>query len=248
MTRSSCFKLVLAYDGTAFSGWEKQAQGERTVRGIIEAGLQSLTRSQVSVFASGRTDSGVHALGQTVSFHLNKDMDENTIVRGLNALLPRDVLILKALRVPDDFHARYSARYKTYFYQILEGQFDDPFKSRFYHRMAKLPPVEKIRRCTSILVGKRDFSAMQATGSDVRTTVRNLMSIKIRSGRGWVRIFFTADGFLYRMVRNMVSLLVALASGAISYNSAEEILASGDRSLAPPTFPGKGLFMWKVYY
>jgi tRNA pseudouridine38-40 synthase len=248
MDRGYCFKLVLAYDGTDFCGWERQAQGERTVQGVLEESLFKLTGKSISVAGAGRTDSGVHALGQAASFRIDRALPERTVQNGLNAHLPRDLRVLEAARAPGDFHARYSARLKSYFYQIREAPFDDPFRSRFFHRLKRLPDAVRVRAAAARLVGERDFSALQAAGSAVRTTRRRVRSIKVQNGKDWLRIIMTADGFLYRMARNMVSLIMAQAEGEISEEEASSILASGDRGLAPPTFPAKGLFLWKVYY
>lgn len=244
----SCFKVTVAYDGTDFCGWERQAQGERTIQGVFEESLFRLTGKSVKIAASGRTDSGVHALGQVVSFSIDKEITTRTLYKALNALLPRDIRVLQAEEVPQDFHARFSARYKTYFYQILEAPYDNPFKSRYFHRVDKLPDTDAVRAAASILTGKRDFAALQASGSDARTTCRNVHSIRVKTGKDWIRVFFTADGFLYRMVRNMISLIMAQAEGRISRQQALEILASRDRTLAPPTYPAKGLFLWRVCY
>lgn len=242
------FKVILSYDGTDFCGWEKQAQGERTVRGTIEEGLHRLTGCDVTVQAAGRTDSGVHALGQVISFHMEREMESRTILRGLNALIPREIKVLAVETAPHDFHARYSVIRKTYFYQIMEGRFDDPFRSRFFHRVDRLPGIDRIRAAALPLLGERDFAAMRASGSDVRTSRRRVVSIKARRGKDWIRIFITANGFLYRMARNMISLIMAQACGEISRDEAEKILRSGDRTTAPPTSPAKGLFLWNVRY
>lgn len=248
MSPAYCYKLELAYDGTGFCGWERQAQGERTLQGVLEESLQSLTGQQVSLIAAGRTDSGVHALGQVASCRLEKEVDSAVLFRGLNAILPRDVRVKSAAYAAEDFHARYSARNKTYFYQIVEAPFDDPFRFRYFHRVRKLPSTRAIREAVQVLEGERDFSALMASGSQVRSTVRRVFPVKARRGGDWVRIYFTADGFLYRMVRNMVSLVMAQARGEISREEAEAILAGKDRTKAPPTFPAKGLFLWRVRY
>jgi tRNA pseudouridine38-40 synthase len=248
MHHNPCYKVILSYDGSEFCGWEKQAQGERTVRGVVEEALHRLTGKPVSIIAAGRTDSGVHALGQVVSFQTDKNWDRQALGKGMNALLPRDVRVLSVLTVPPDFHARFTALHKTYFYQILEAPFDDPFRRRFFHRVKRIPDVGKLREAAALLVGERDFSALMAAGSDVRTTRRRVVSIKVRRGKDWVRIFYTADGFLYRMVRNMTAMLMAVAEGTLAPGRAERILASGDRSLAPATYPAKGLYLWRIHY
>ena len=240
------YRIIIAYDGTRFNGWERQSQGERTVRGVLEDALTRLAGMQVSVVGSGRTDSGVHALGQVVSFRLERDWESESLGRALNALLPKDTLIRSVRRAPPGFHARFWAHRKTYFYQVTAGAFDDPFRSRYCHRLRRLPPVDRIRAATRLLVGTRDFSALRAAGSDVATSERTVYAIRVRGGRDWVRIFFTANGFLYKMVRNMTAFIMALAEERLGEDEARRILASGDRTRAPATYPGRGLFLWRV--
>jgi len=242
------WKLTLAYDGTGFKGWERQAQGERTVQGAIEEVIASLTGEAAKVVGASRTDSGVHALGQVAAVDLPARWIARDLGRGLNALSPPDLRIVDVCEVDEGFHPRYSARSKTYFYQLVEGAFDDPFKSRYAVRLPVLPDREAMRAAAALLLGKRDFSALMAAGSSVKTTVRDLSRIRVRWGRGQLRIFFTADGFLYRMVRNMMSMIVRIADGSLAPEKAEVILESGQRPLAPPTFPAKGLFLWNVHF
>lgn len=242
------WKLTLAYDGTEFKGWEKQSQGERTIQGTIEQVIAKLTGETVSVIGASRTDAGVHALGQVAAVDLPARWEGRDLDRGLNALSPPDLRFEEVREVDKRFHPRYSARAKTYFYQLVEGAFDDPFRSRFVVRLPALPGRDAMRAAAALLEGKRDFSALMAAGSSVRSTVRDLTSIRIRSGRGSLRVFFTADGFLYKMIRNMISMIVRIADGSLVPREAEAILASGRRPLAPPTFPAKGLFLWKVHF
>lgn len=248
MPEPMTYKLTFAYDGTEFCGWERQAQGERTVQAVVEAGLAPLADGEVRVTAAGRTDAGVHALGQVVSFRLARGYPPEAVARALNARLPPDVRVVGAELVPEGFHARFSARGKTYFYQMVEADWDDPFRGRYVLRVPRLPPTDRLRRSARLLLGEHDFAALKAAGSDPATTRRRIHSIKIRKRRNWVRIFITADGFLYRMARNLVSLLMAVARGELSEEEAEWILSSGDRNRAPPTFPAKGLFLWRVWY
>lgn len=242
------WKLTCEYDGAGFSGWERQSQGERTVQGALEAALEQITGQARPVIGASRTDAGVHALGQVAVIDIPDRWESADLVRALNAVGPDDLRILSADRVPDDFHPRRQAVRKTYFYQLIEGRFNDPFRDRYACRLASLPPVDTLRRAGALLVGERDFAALMAAGSQVKTTVRHLSAVRVQGGRDWRRIFFTADGFLYKMIRNMVSLIVAVASDGISADQAGEILSSRDRGLAPPTFPPRGLFLWKIRY
>jgi len=242
------WKLTLAYDGTNFMGWERQAQGERTVQGVLEEAITGLTREEVAVIGASRTDSGVHALGQVACADLPPRWEAPVLLRGLNALTPKDLRVVDVRETPGDFHPRYAARGKTYFYNLIQGSFADPFRDRYAHRLKGLPSPMEMRLAGNLLRGERDFSAMMAAGSSVKTTRRRLFAVRIRSGRDWLRVFFTAEGFLYKMARNMVSLMTYVALGEIAPEAAQRILASGDRGLAPPTFPAKGLFLWRIDY
>jgi tRNA pseudouridine38-40 synthase len=242
------WRLTLAYNGAGFNGWERQAQGERTVQGELEDALGRLAGERVRVVGAGRTDSGVHALGQVAAADLPGRWEGPELLRAVNAVTPSDIRVLEASEAAPDFHPQYEARSKTYFYQLMGGEFDEPFRDAFFHRLPSLPEIDRIRAAAGAIRGERDFSALMASGSPVQSTVRNVFAIRVRGGRDWMRIFITADGFLYKMIRNMVSLLVAAASGAIESGEADAILASRDRGRAPPTFPAKGLFLWKIRY
>jgi tRNA pseudouridine38-40 synthase len=242
------WKFNIAYDGTGFKGWERQAQGERTVQGEFEAALAVLTGEETALTGASRTDSGVHALGQVAVADLAARWKRPVLIRALNALTPPDLLIRDAVPVAPCFHPRQGVTKKTYFYHLIAGNSPDPFRDRYAHRLKVLPPLGPLRAAGRFLCGERDFAAMMAAGSSVQSTVRHLSAVRVRAGRGWIRIFFTADGFLYKMIRNMASFMTEIATGAISVSRAERILASRDRSLAPPTFPGKGLFLWRIRY
>jgi len=242
------WKLTCAYDGTGFSGWERQAQGERTIQGTLEAALGRLTGERIDVIGASRTDAGVHALGQVAVIDVAPRWGRDELVRAINALVPNDLRIVDAVRRPLDFHPRHIASRKTYFYQMIEGRFADPFRDRYACRLKALPSRERLAQAAALLTGRRDFAAFMAAGSPVQSTVRDLSSIRVRGGRDWRRVFFTADGFLYKMIRNMISFVVAVASDALCLEEAVEIVAAGDRTMAPPTFPPRGLFLWKIRY
>lgn len=242
------WKLTCAYDGTGFSGWERQAQGERTVQGTLEAAIGQLTQEPVKVIGASRTDAGVHALGQVAVIDVAPRWQGEDLVRAINALIPNDLRVVDAEARPLDFHPRRTAQRKTYFYQMIEGRFADPFRDRYAYRLGLLPNRERLTQAAALLTGRRDFAALMAAGSQVQSTVRHLSAIRVQGGRDWRRVFFTADGFLYKMIRNMISLIVAVASDALSAEEAGEIVVSGDRTRGPPTFPARGLFLWKIRY
>ena len=246
MTR---IKLTLAYDGTDFRGWQLQPR-DRTVQGEIEAALKVIFGEQVRVHGSGRTDSGVHALGQVAHFDCPDGRTGFPWQRSLNAILPWDVRVLAVEERQDDFHARYSARGKTYEYALWhEREFCLPQRSRFVWDCGFLdfPAMEA---AAAVLTGEHDFAAFQNTGTEVGSTVRTITEISRQPGVTdresiWR---FSADGFLKQMVRNLMGCLVACGRGRLTPEDVRKILESGDRTLAPATVPAQGLTLVSVDY
>jgi tRNA pseudouridine38-40 synthase len=246
MTR---IRLTVAYEGTEFCGWQVQP-ADRTVQGELERALLTILGREVRVHGSGRTDSGVHALGQVVHFDIPDDRPGFPWRRSLNAILPRDVRVLDAGPVADDFHARYGAKSKTYEYCLWhEREFCLPQRRRFVWDCG---PVDFTRMETAarVLMGEHDFAAFQNVGTDVGSTVRTVTDISRHAGTTahesvWR---FTADGFLKQMVRNLVGCLVACGRGKLDVDGVRAILESGDRTLAPATVPPQGLTLVRVEY
>ena len=246
MTR---IKLILAYDGTDFCGWQLQPR-DRTVQGEVEKALQIMLRTEVRVHGSGRTDSGVHALGQVAHFDCPEGGNGIPWQRSLNGLLPKDVRVLKAEEAPDDFHARYWARDKTYEYALWhERGFCLPQRNRFVWNCG---PVDfgPMAAAARILTGKHDFAAFQNVGTEVGTTTRTMTDISRHAGvTGFESVWrFTANGFLKQMVRNLMGCMVACGRGRLSVDQVGKILESGDRTSAPATVPPQGLTLVRVDY
>ena len=241
-------KLVLSYDGSLYHGWQIQ-QNADTLQAVLEDRLEKMLGSPVRVFASGRTDAGVHALEQVAHFVTSSPMDPATLRNGLNALLPEDMLVKQAGYVEADFHARYSVRSKVYEYRILNAEAPDIFqRSHVWHIRRGLDKGE-MRRCLCTLLGCHDFSSFKSTGSGNRNPVRTIHRAELLSeGDGLVRITMEADGFLRHMVRNIVGTLVEVGRGKITTTRFVEILESGDRRQAGPKAPARGLFLVKVNY
>lgn len=241
-------KLTLAYDGTDFSGWQLQSE-DRTVQGELERALGRILDSDVRVHGSGRTDAGVHALGQVAHADIPDSVDI-PFKRALNSILPPDVRVLAAQTVPSDFHARYSALSKTYAYTLwLERGCVLPQRRSFVWDCG---PVDEaaMDRAAALLLGEHDFAAFQNVGTPVKSTVRTMMDISRHPGDTpresvWR---FTADGFLKQMVRNLMGCLVACGQGRIDPDQVARILEQGDRSLAPATAPAQGLCLERVEY
>ncbi|WP_319583112.1 tRNA pseudouridine(38-40) synthase TruA [uncultured Pseudodesulfovibrio sp.] len=246
MTR---IRMVVAYEGTDFCGWQVQP-ADRTVQGELERALATILGDEVRVHGSGRTDSGVHALGQTVHFDIPDDRPNFPWRRSLNAILPRDVRVIDAGRAGDDFHARYGAESKTYEYCLWhEREFCLPQRRRFVWNCGKVD-FARMEQAAAVLMGEHDFAAFQNVGTDVGSTVRTITDISRHEGlTAYESVWrFSADGFLKQMVRNLVGCLVACGRGKIDVDEVRAILASGDRTLAPATVPPQGLTLVRVEY
>lgn len=243
------FKLILEYDGTDFCGWQFQP-GQRTVQGHLEEQIKKIFKKDIHCIASGRTDSGVHALGQVAHFKADTHMKPAQIHRALNAFLDRDVSVSKVQYVPLDFHAQYSVKDKTYRYTILNRRYPSAFwrnKAYFYPHELNLTLM---RQAARLIKGRHDFKCFQAASerSKVKDTVRNITQLSIVKEGDFIHISVTSNGFLYRMVRNIVGTLLAVGSGKISKDIIPELLKAKNRKLSPPTAPGQGLCLMRVRY
>lgn len=239
-------RIDLDYIGTAYAGWQVQP-GQTTVQGEVERALAEMTGVPTAVCASGRTDAGVHALCQTAHFDTDKPWEPSAFVGGLNVRLPRDIRILRAQAVADDFHARYSAIDKTYEYRLYRSDVD---RAVYYGRAARLSPdadIAAMRAAAKHFVGTHDFASFCAANADTKTTVRTVTRADVTERDGLVVYTVTADGFLYNMVRIMAGLLVRLSAGGDPAEVAR-VLAACDRTAAPDTAPACGLYLKSVRY
>ena len=241
-------RLVVAYDGTRYHGWQQQKNG-LTVQEVIEKSLQVMTELPVKLLASGRTDAGVHALNQVCNFETRSQIPVDALQRGLNALLPADILIKDAAAVSLTFHSRYRAKSKTYEFRILNRQHPDIFRrSALWHIRFPLD-VEKMSECLSLLKGTHDFSAFKSSGSANTDPVRTMLTAGIEKDEdGVLRVVLEGNGFLRHMVRNIVGTLVDVGRGRMDIKDFGEVLESGDRGLAGMKAPPQGLFLMAVKY
>lgn len=239
------YKIVLAYDGTDFKGWQRQP-ADRTVQGTVEAALLRITGKTVAVTASGRTDAGVHALAQVAGFRGRISLDEVTLLRALNAVLPPDVRILSLETAPPGFHPRRSARSKTYIYRIVTAPVISPFDYRYALHWPHRLNVAAMRRAAALFVREGDFSAFSSNRD--RRPVRRITRSEIR--RRGDELIYTVEGrgFLRYMVRTMVGTLLDVGRGRYPAERLEEAFRTGDRSLAGPTVPALGLCLVRVIY
>ena len=244
-----CFKLTVAYEGTGFVGWQRQAQGP-SIQGSLEDALAALEGRPVTVTAAGRTDAGVHALAQVVSVQLERSVDEKTVVRAANARLPAAIRVLDARAMAPGFHAQFSVTRKTYRYRIWNDEILSPFERRHaWHVPAPVLDVSAMATVARVFEGWHDFSTFQAAGSDVQTAEREVLSSRVvREERALVIFEITGKGFLRHMVRSIAGTLVEVGRGRRTPASVSEDLASRDRARAGPTAPAEGLFLVSVEY
>ncbi len=244
------YKIIVAYDGTRFGGWQIQPN-TTSIQALIEAALAIVLRQKISVIGSGRTDAGVHARGQVAHFESSSKIDLPKLMRSLGALLPSDIRILNIEPTVPDFHARYQAQSKEYHYHILLHQTLDPFKRLYvYHHPYPLDLVEIEKGCR-LLLGTHDFTSFAneaSKGSAAKDPIRTLFRVQMHQEPGGIRLEFEGDGFLYKMVCNMTGTLLNIGKGKISAQSIPALFEAKDRRQASDAAPPQGLFLVKVNY
>lgn len=242
------FKLVIEYDGTAYHGWQRQ-KSDRSIQAETEKALAVMTRQAVTLSASGRTDAGVHALGQVAHFTCETAIEPEDFRRGLNSLLPDDIVIKNCKSVPDAFHARYDAKRKTYRYRILNRAVPTAVDRRYVWHLRKELQIGAMRAAARHLLGRHDFKAFEGTGSPRTSTVRTILRADLKKEpHGYLIFEIEGDGFLRYMVRNIVGTLVEVGRRKITPEGFRAILESKDRDQAGATAPPQGLFLVAVDY
>ena len=271
---SQTWKLTLAYDGTGFSGWQVQP-GEPTIQGELQAALGRVTGESLLPQGSGRTDAGVHALGQVASFDLQARIPPDNLRLALNRTLPQSIRILQAETMPATFHARHSAVAKTYEYRIFRGNICPPFLARFVHVCPWPMDVKALQMSAQLFVGEHDFASFAATDPDLNSRThrpsseidRDATALSAAAARGAVRTIFASDweerhsesgdlliyrvrgnGFLHHMVRNLVGTMLDVGRGHRLLAEVPSIIAARSRAAAGPTAPPQGLFLYSVEY
>src|SRR5713101_2307965 len=240
-------KLTLSYDGSDFFGWQTQP-GFRTVQETLEAAITELTGERVHAKASGRTDTGVHAVGQVVNFYTTTRHPPDVLVRALNAHLPPDVVIREAADVPQAFDAKRDAQRKLYRYVIHDGAVPDPFLRRYCHQSRHALDADAMRRAAQCLFGRHDFRSFETDWPNRMSSVRTITHLAVSRLGNWIWLDVEADGFLYNMVRAIAGTLMNVGRGYWPASQVPAILQAGDRRLAGPTSPAQGLFLMRVTY
>ena len=242
------YKLIIQYDGTRYDGWQRQGNTENTIQGRIEEVLSRMVQAPVEVQGAGRTDAGVHALGQVASVFLDTDASEDEICRYLNQYLPEDIGVAEVRQAADRFHARLNASGKVYRYRIGTGAYKNVFERKYYYPLGKQLDVAGMRAAAAILAGEHDFKSFCSNKRMKKSTVRRLQRIDIREKAGEIEITYEGDGFLYNMVRILTGTLIEVGQGKRSPDSMKEILVGRNRKLAGYTAPARGLVLAEVKY
>jgi tRNA pseudouridine38-40 synthase len=241
------FKLTIEYDGTAYAGWQRQPD-QPTIQAAFETALESISQTAIPVVAAGRTDAGVHALGQVVSFRSTKSLSPTEWIRALNARLPPDVAVLSAETADDAFHARHAARGKLYAYRILNRPERSGLdRRRVWHLYGRLD-TDAMREAAGALLGRHDFSSFEGPNSEAEDVVCEIARLDVLREQEDVRIEIDADRFLKQMVRAIVGTLVEIGQGKRPPASMKDILHARDRRAAGYTAPPHGLYLVRVEY
>jgi len=240
-------KIEIAYDGAGFSGWQAQAK-DRTVQSVVENALTIILGHPVRVTAAGRTDAGVHALGQVINFTTGSSIPLQGLLKGLNSVLPGDVAILSTCDVPMAFHARYSAKSKTYVYVMDISPIRNPFLQRYSLHVGVPLDTDAMLSASHLLMGEHDFASFQAAGSEVKTTVRTITAAEVVTKGDRVYIWMQGSGFLRHMVRNIAGTLLQIGLGRLDPPDMQRIMDLHDRSHAGPTTQPQGLYLVRVDY
>jgi tRNA pseudouridine38-40 synthase len=248
-TEMFTWKLVLAYDGSEFHGWQIQPD-QPTVQGLLRDALLRITGEDVLPQGSGRTDAGVHALGQVASFALAAPIPETNLARALNRKLPASIRVLSANRVSSDFHARHSAQAKTYEYRIFRGEICPPWCARYVYALNVPLDVDAMERAAARVLGVHDFTSFAASDSDSDEHVRCLHASQwIREQEDELLVYrVRGNGFLHHMVRNLVGTFLEVGRGNVEEAAIATILEARSRESAGPTAPARGLFLVSVDY
>lgn len=245
---SNKYRLKISYEGTEFSGWQIQPNS-LSIQELIENALGKILKQTPRVVGSGRTDAGVHALGQEAHFTHSSDIDCQRVFRALNAILPGAVRILSLMPVQDHFHAQYSALSKEYHYHLWLEPALDPFKRHYRHHVC-FPDfsLDRLQAASAYFLGTHDFATFANVGGPCKSTVRTLFRLDTIQEEGGVRLEFEGNGFLYKMVRNIVGTLIEVARGKRDLEQIPTLFKAKDRRLGAMAAPARGLFLMRVRY
>ena len=241
------YKITVEYDGTKYNGWQKQGNTHNTIQEKFENILSKMCGNCIEIFASGRTDAGVHAMEQVANFKCETNLSCSEIMAYLNRYLPEDIRLTGVWETDDRFHSRLNAVSKTYEYKIALKK-PDVFIRKYVYTVEVVPDIEKMRKAAKKLLGTHDFKGFSSVGKTKKSTIRTVNSIEITQNDDIIRIKINGNGFLYNMVRIICGTLYEIGIGRLSEDVINEIFESKERKKAGVTLPACGLILMKVYY
>lgn len=244
------FKIIVQYEGTRYQGWQRQDSTGNTIQGKLEAILAKMTGIDfVQVYGSGRTDAGVHALGQVANFKIHTDMSSEAVMDYINQYLPEDIGVIAIQEMPERFHSRLNAKKKTYCYRIWNSNLPCVFSRRYVYELSEKLDVGAMKTAAAYFIGMHDFKAFTSNKKSKKSTVRTIDAIEIDSNGSEIAITYSGDGFLYHMVRILTGTLIEVGLGKRSAASVETLFAQGaSREMSGALVPAKGLCLVEVQY
>lgn len=240
-------KVTISYDGSIYSGWQRQ-ENALSVQEVVENAIEQIVGEKIKIYSSGRTDEGVHAIGQVFHFDDISTIPTTKFYLALNSKLPQDIVAVKSEEVEDNFNARYDAKKKTYLYKMYFGDVDLPFERKYKLRIDKNINVELMNKGAKYLVGVHDFVGFSSTGSIVSSTIRQIYDVSFQKVENELHMRICGNGFLYNMVRIIVGTLIDIGNGKYPPNQIEKVLEQKERSLAGKTAKSIGLYLESVEY
>lgn len=241
-------RLLLQYEGTRYQGWQRQTFSDNTIQGKMENLLSRMCGEPIEIQASGRTDAGVHAAGQTANFHTNSTMTVEEMQTYINMYLPEDIAVISVAEAAPRFHSRLNACGKRYCYRIINSDIPDVFYRRYAQEVPERLDEEAMRRAAALLVGEHDFKSFTSAKKGKKSTVRRINKISIDRQGDLLTFTFEGNGFLHHMVRILVGTLLEVGMGRRAAESMPNILEAGRRDAAGYLAPARGLMLMEVYY
>lgn len=242
------YRLTIQYDGGRYKGWQRLGSGENTIQGKIENVLSEMVGEKVEIIGCSRTDAGVHALAQIANFKISESLTEAAIKNYLYKYLPQDISVKEVVSVPENFHARYNAKDKTYLYKIWNEQYTNPFMRKYSMHVEKTLDITRMKKACQYFIGEHDFTAFSNAKSKKNSMVREIHSIDIEESSGFIQIRVRGNGFLYNMVRRIVGTLIEVGLDRVEGEDIQGILNSGERNQAGYIADACGLYLEKIEY
>ena len=241
-------KCTVTYEGTRYQGWQRQESSDNTIQGKLEQLISRMCDEKIEIQGSGRTDAGVHALGQIINFHTRSAMKTEDMLTYMNQYLPEDIAIVEIEEVSERFHSRLNAKGKQYSYRVWNSSIPNVFWRRYAHTVEQDLDIAAMEKAITYLLGEHDFKSFTSTKKGKKSTVRNIESIQIKKDGDLLTFTFRGNGFLYHMIRILMGTLLEVGLGCRSAESIPQIIEAKDREKAGALVPGKGLVLEKVFY